>query len=39
MALNIIVFFVNSFVVEGGCISLEKAGEVKRTSGNVSAFI
>jgi hypothetical protein len=39
VALNVIVFFMDAFVVKGGCKSPKEANKVKRASGNVSNFI
>jgi hypothetical protein len=37
--LNVIVFFVDSFVIKGSRISPKEADKVERAAGNVSAII
>jgi hypothetical protein len=39
VTLNVVVFFVNAFIIKGGCISPKQAGEVERAGDNVLAFV
>jgi hypothetical protein len=37
--LNVIVFFVDAFVIKGGCVSPKQASEMERAGGNALAFV